>query len=51
MLAAILQSFEHAGLVYHEDDSYLSLPLHYGNNIPSEARSVEPAIPQVLANS
>lgn len=28
-LAAILQSFEHAGLICHEDNSYLSLPLQY----------------------
>ncbi len=26
-LAAVLQSFEHAGIVYREDDAYLSLPL------------------------
>ncbi len=50
-LAAILQSFEHAGLVYHEDDSYLSLPLQYRSTIPQNAQFVESATSQILVNS
>lgn len=49
-LAAILQSFENAGLVYHEDDSYLSLPLQYHSAIPRDTQSVESVTPQILVN-
>ena len=49
-LDTILQSFEHAGLIYHEDDDYLSLPLQYHSTMPQETRFQESPTPQVLVN-
>jgi ribosomal peptide maturation radical SAM protein 1 len=51
MLAAIIQSFEHAGLVFHEDNHYLSLPLQYRTTTQQQTQHEKPSIPQVLAQN
>jgi len=50
-LDTILQSFEHAGLVYHEDDLYLSLPLLYRNTAPEEDQKRHALTAQTLMHS